>query len=166
MILDIRPCIEGRTIEFSGEISLPELEFFGERPFTEPVAVNGSVRNRAGILEFDATVSADLRLICGRCAEPFHRVLNLPVSVILAETLNDPEDANEGGIVLIKDGICDIDEIIVPALILEMGIKNLCGEDCRGLCPKCGFNLNNGPCGCEAREIDPRLAKLGEYLEK
>ena len=41
----------------------------------------------------------------------------------------------------------------------------LCREDCKGLCPKCGANLNRGECGCSRREIDPRLAVLQRILE-
>ena len=45
-----------------------------------------------------------------------------------------------------------------------MDTKTLCSEDCKGLCPRCGANLNDGPCGCK-REVDPRLAVLAKLLE-
>ncbi len=166
MTLDVRACFEGRPLEFSGELSLAEYEFFGEKPFAEPVLVTGEIANRAGIVTLRAQVSTTLHLVCGRCADPFLRTFEQEVSVVLTESLNNPEEDYDGELVLVSDGLCDVDEILVPALILEMDIKNLCREDCCGLCPKCGFNLNNGVCGCDNREIDPRLAKLGQYLDK
>jgi uncharacterized protein len=49
--------------------------------------------------------------------------------------------------------------------LLELDTKNLCSDDCRGLCPGCGVNLNEGQCRCK-KEIDPRLAKLAQLLEQ
>ncbi|MDY5613643.1 MAG: DUF177 domain-containing protein, partial [Dysosmobacter sp.] len=50
------------------------------------------------------------------------------------------------------------------AFILEMDTKTLCSEDCKGLCPRCGADLNLGPCSCK-KEVDPRLAALAKLLE-
>ena len=59
-----------------------------------------------------------------------------------------------------------LDEILIPELLLDMEMTVLCREDCKGLCPKCGKNLNDGDCGCDRREIDPRLAVLQEFLDR
>ena len=59
----------------------------------------------------------------------------------------------------------DLDEILVTNFVLDMETKFLCREDCKGLCPKCGKNLNLGPCGC-GKEIDPRFAVLEQLLDK
>jgi uncharacterized protein len=50
-------------------------------------------------------------------------------------------------------------------VLLELPYKSLCREDCRGLCPLCGKNLNEGLCGCNRKSVDPRLAILGQLLE-
>ena len=60
----------------------------------------------------------------------------------------------------------ELDEIIREQLILNMDMTVLCREDCKGLCPKCGRNLNEGDCGCDRTEIDPRLAKLKQLLKE
>ena len=59
----------------------------------------------------------------------------------------------------------DLDEILTTAVVLNMDSKLLCSEDCKGLCPKCGADLNLGPCGCKP-ETDPRLAVLQQFLNK
>ena len=55
--------------------------------------------------------------------------------------------------------------ILSTLFILDMDSKFLCREDCKGLCPKCGKNLNLGPCGC-GKETDPRFAVLEQLLDK
>lgn len=166
MTLDIRPCYEGRTVEFAGRIDLSGFDFSGLKPFAEPVAVSGKARDHAGVVELDAVASTNLHLVCDRCAEPFMRELSMPLSVVLADSLSNPDDAENESIVVVDNGFCELDEIVVPALILEIDMKNLCREDCEGLCPVCGENLNYGRCGCIKKAVDPRLAKLGEYFNK
>ena len=58
----------------------------------------------------------------------------------------------------------DVDEIIVTDFILNMDQRFLCSQDCKGLCEKCGADLNNGPCSCKLN-TDPRFAVLGQLLE-
>ena len=61
------------------------------------------------------------------------------------------------------DGV-DVSDVLETCFILNMDTKFLCREDCRGLCPDCGRNLNDGPCGC-TKKIDPRMAVLGRLLD-
>ena len=56
-------------------------------------------------------------------------------------------------------------DAIRDALTLELPLRVLCKEDCKGLCPKCGHNLNEGPCGCDLREEDPRWDALKSLLQ-
>ena len=61
----------------------------------------------------------------------------------------------------------DTDEILLAQVALEMPSKNLCRPDCKGLCPKCGADLNEGDCGCPKDErVDPRLEKLKDFKIK
>jgi len=54
---------------------------------------------------------------------------------------------------------------VYSEVILDLPSKHLCKDDCKGICFKCGKNLNEGECDCETREVDPRLAKLMELLD-
>ena len=72
------------------------------------------------------------------------------------------EDNDE--IVLLEDGEVDVGDLARTAFILGMDTKTLCSEDCKGLCPRCGADLNLGPCSC-GKETDPRLAVLAKLLE-
>ena len=164
MRLDLRPILRtpGASLPFQFELDLSGLDFYGEKPFAHPVRVGGAVRNMAGALQLEGTAETTLELACDRCLKPFVRELALPVSTLLAEELEDEENDE---IVLLEDGAVDLDEVFTTALVLSMDAKHLCSEDCKGLCPTCGADLNQGPCGCR-KEPDPRFAALAQLLDK
>ena len=164
MRLDLRPILRtpGASLPFQFELDLSGLDFYGEKPFAHPVRVGGTVRNMAGALSLEGTAETTLELACDRCLKPFVRELALPVSTLLAEELEDEENDE---IVLLEDGAVDLDEVFTTALVLSMDAKHLCSEDCKGLCPTCGADLNQGPCGCR-KEPDPRFAALAQLLDK
>ena len=77
----------------------------------------------------------------------------------------DAEDSEEAEAFCLQGEELDIDDLLETAFILDMESKSLCRPDCKGLCPKCGKDLNDGPCGCRP-DIDPRLAVLEQLLDK
>lgn len=152
----------GLTLPFDYELNLSDLEFNGQRPVVNPLRVCGTVRNAAGALMLEGEVSTVLSLTCDRCGIPFEREKMVPLSTLLATELED-EDSDD---ILLLDGTdLDLDEVASTAFILAMDTKNLCFEDCRGICPGCGANLNEELCRCRP-EIDPRLAALAQLLDK
>ena len=139
MRLDLRPILHvpGASVPFAFQLDLSGLDFYGVRPFQEPVQVSGQVRNRADALVLSGEAVSTLDLRCDRCLKPFRRELRVPVECLLAEELEDG----------------------------DMDTTHLCAEDCRGLCARCGADLNQGPCGC-GPEPDPRFAALAQLLDK
>lgn len=164
MRLDLRSIIHipGATQSFDYELDLSGFKLFGEKPFHRPVQVSGTVRNMAGALELQGTAKTVLDAQCSRCLKPLTLELEVPVETLLAEELED-EESDE--IVLLENGQADLDELFTTACVLALDGKHLCKEDCKGLCPTCGADLNKGPCGC-GREVDPRLAVLAKLLDK
>ena len=154
--------VPGASLPFAFQLDLSDLDFYGERPFAHPIVIHGTVRNMAGALMLEGSADTTLELVCDRCLKPFRQELRLPVSTLLAETLEDEENDE---IVLLEDGAVDLDEVFTTALVLSMDSKHVCDQDCKGLCATCGANLNEGPCGCR-KEIDPRLAALAQLLDK
>jgi uncharacterized protein len=63
----------------------------------------------------------------------------------------------------IVDDLIDITELVRDILIASQPIQSLCKADCKGLCPVCGQNLNNGECNCNRLSVDPRLAPLMDF---
>ncbi|MBN1297720.1 DUF177 domain-containing protein, partial [bacterium] len=66
----------------------------------------------------------------------------------------------------IIDDRIDICRVIAEQIVLQIPMKTLCSDDCKGLCSRCGADLNAGTCGCDRDSVDPRLAKLKDLLEK
>lgn len=163
MLFDVKPILHtpGRQLEFRFELDLSDVEFSGRYPVSRPVAVSGTVRNTAGILELELSARTTLDAVCDRCGKAFLQEKEIPYSCMLAEELQN-EDNDE--IVLLEDGEVDVGDLARTAFILGMDTKTLCSEDCKGLCPRCGADLNLGPCSCK-KEVDPRLAVLAKLLE-
>lgn len=154
----------GASIPFSADIDLSDLRYGKSYPVTEPVHAEGSVRNTAGVLVITGTVSTCIHGICDRCAEQFQREVSFPIDAVLVRELSSEEDEDEGVYSLVGDS-ADLEEIVRTVFVLNLDSKLLCREDCKGLCPRCGKNLNLGPCGCR-KEPDPRLAALAQLLDK
>lgn len=163
MVIDVRPILHtpGKRMEFQFALDLSDLEFAGGRPLSRPVAVTGEVRNTADLLELELTAETTLDAVCDRCGKAFPLEKEIAFRCMLAEELQN-EESDE--IVLLEDGTVDAGDLARTALILGMDSKTLCSEDCKGLCPRCGADLNLGPCSCK-REPDPRLAALASLLE-
>lgn len=139
--------VPGGRIPFDFEMDLSGLELHYQYPVVKPLRVSGEIVNVAGILEVNACLETVLSLVCDRCAKLFEKEKKLEVRAVLADKPQDEE--NEEFFPLDGDW-ADIGEIAESALILDMDMKILCREDCRGICPGCGQNLNEGECRCPA----------------
>ena len=155
--------VPGGVCPFDYQLDLSGLDFSGAHPIDRPVAVRGQVRNMAGALLLEGTASTTLHLTCDRCGKPLAREKVVPLETLLATELSDERSDDE--IVLLEGDEVDLDEVAATAFVLAMESKNLCSEDCKGLCPGCGADLNVEACQCRP-EVDPRLAALAQLLEQ
>ncbi len=152
----------GKRLPFAFSMDLSEMDFCGRRPIQEPVQVEGEIRNTAGMLELSLRAWTTLECVCDRCAREFRREKEISYSCLLAAEKQNEEDEE---IVLLENGeFVDVEDLARTAFVLGMDTKTLCSEDCKGLCPRCGADLNLGPCSCK-KEADPRLAVLAKLLE-
>lgn len=151
------------SLPFETSLDLSSMRFGSSYPAQEPVAAVGTVRNTAGVLLLSGTMQTVLHGVCDRCASEFTREIAFPVRAVLTAELENEDEADEWTF-LLQDETADLDEILTTAFVLQMDSKLLCRQDCKGLCPRCGKNLNDGPCGCRP-EPDPRLAVLGQLLK-
>ena len=113
----------------------------------------------------DGKIRALTLLACSRCLEDFWQ----PVNILFTEmfTYNPIENSpNNLEQLMPSDGSIDLTPIFRDYAVLDIPIGQACKPDCKGLCPTCGANLNEGDCGHRQESIDPRLAGLREMLEK
>ena len=163
MLLDVKPILRDPStrLPFRFSMDLSDLEFSGRYPVSREVTVEGEAYSSADVLHLDLTARTTLDAVCDRCGKAFSQDKEVPYSCMLAQELQD-EDNDE--IVLLEQDKVDVGELARTAFILGMDTKTLCSEDCKGLCPRCGADLNLGPCSCK-KETDPRLAVLAKLLE-
>ncbi len=163
MLLDLHEIIEmpGRSLPFRCELDRERLRFPSLVSFDGPVTAEGLVKNTAGVLELTADVKADMTVRCDRCGKPFQRHLTPRYTATLQA---DAPDADSEDVFPLAGDEADVSDVLETCFILGMDQRFLCREDCRGLCPVCGKDLNDGPCGC-GKEIDPRMAALGQLLD-
>ncbi len=166
MLLGLSKIIDcpGESIAFDAAIDLRDLQFGTSFPVTEDVVAEGTVRNTAGVLMMKGTIRTCLHGVCDRCASDFTRDVEIPIDVVLVTELSNEENEDEGVFPLEAD-TADLEDIIRTVFVLNMESKLLCKEDCKGLCHRCGKNLNDGPCNCQ-KELDPRFAALQQLLNK
>ena len=164
MRLDLHEIINipGRAVSFDYCPDISDMSFDSVLEFTEPLRACGSIKNIAGVLTLTADLTADLMCQCARCLKEFPKHIAFTTEAIIADELQDEDNPD---IFLLDGDYIDVDEVIVTAFVLNMEQRFLCSEDCKGLCEKCGKNLNDGACDC-APEADPRLAALRQLLEK
>ena len=154
----------GAIVPFSTSVDLSDLQYGNSYPVTEPVTAEGQVRNTAGVLVMTGSIQTTIHGICDRCATEFDREIEFPLDVVLVTELANEENEDEWVFPLEGDS-ADLDDIVRTVFVLNLDSKLLCDEDCKGLCCRCGKNLNDGPCSCQ-KELDPRFAALKQLLEK
>ena len=166
MLLGLSQIIDrpGASVPFSVSVDLSDLCYGVSYPVSEPVLAEGNVRNTAGVLVMQGSIATPIHGICDRCASEFHRKVEFPIDVVLVTKLESEENEDEWVFPLEGDS-ADLDDIVRTVFVLNLDSKLLCKEDCKGLCPQCGKNLNDGPCNCR-KELDPRFAALKQLLEK
>ena len=166
MLLGLSKIIDcpGASLPFNVSVDLSDLCYGISYPVTEPVVASGTVRNTAGVLMMEGELTTTIHGTCDRCASPFDREIRFPIHAVLVTELADEENEDEWVFPLEGDS-ADLDDIVRTVFVLNLDSKLLCKEDCRGLCPRCGKNLNDGPCNCQ-KELDPRFAALKQLLEK
>ena len=165
MVLDISPIInnDGKSLEITQSISFDKL-LFGSQDvkFISPVTLNGRIKNIGGKLWLELDAHTDYEGECARCLADTVQSLDFEVSEVFSKT--ELDDENDDVIILNSNEI-DLKEIVEQALCCALPITCLCSEDCQGLCPVCGCNLNTDSCSCETDDIDPRLAALKDFLK-
>ena len=166
MILDLKPLLRGETDHIAINYTLvpeniPGVEF-------GVASVVGEVKDSAGYIRLTLAASVDYKSECARCLAPIEDRFSIDFDRTVSDekTLSaEALEADDGEYALMKEGMLDIDDEILEELLLSFPQKLLCSEDCKGLCARCGKDLNEGPCDCK-KELDPRLAVLQQFLNK
>ncbi len=164
MVLDLRSLFvnDGESLPLDCRFDMSEVDFFGQCPLKTPVHAVGRVYSRAGIVTLSVECRCEYTAPCDRCGNTTVKVYTVPIERVLVSQLENDENDE---IILLQDFKLDFYELVFTEVVLAMPNKHLCSEDCKGLCQVCGKNLNDGPCGCATKSVDPRLSALSKLLE-
>lgn len=146
---------EGK-VPVEGSVSLGRVVFDGGEYDFSGVKVTGNIVNIGGSLELKATAAGEYTTPCARCLKP----VTISFDADIYEELG--EEGTEGALSDDRSE-CDITEIIEQSVISELPMTVLCDENCKGICPKCGRNLNEGACSCKDDDWDPRFDILKNF---
>ena len=116
-----------------------------------------------GGIEVSADVSAPWRGECRRCLEPISGEIHAHVRELYRPHDRGEEDEETYPL---AGEVLDLQPLVRDALVLELPLAPLCSDECRGICPSCGADLNAGSCGCADRPDDPRWAALDVLKER
>lgn len=120
-----------------------------------------AIRNSKGIY-ITGELNTNIESECTRCLEQ----VMLPIQIELDDLFYYPPDTTpEGEFSVGEDSFIDLAPLVRQLSLLEVPMQLFCQIECKGLCPSCGHNLNEGPCECLDEDIDPRLEVLRDLLD-
>ena len=162
--------VKGSREEFHREAD--EMDFWdADWQLAKQLAVDTVISHEGKFLNMKGHVQTAVKGNCSRCLKQ----VTVPVECDFAEQLLYAKDVSlfshlevgevEEKYFIYDNDTLDITDIVRESILAELPLKILCVEDCQGLCPKCGKNLNNGQCDCDLHEVDPRLAILATLME-
>lgn len=144
--------VPAESSSYSGSYALSVLEAGPDvYRFAQPLSWNVLVSNTGGALLVTGTVSGVGKTECARCLEPMEVVLNGEVEgYFLLEGEEAPleEGEEEEFDVLGPENTIDLVPLFEAALLVDVPLQPLCKDDCQGICPDCGINLNEETCNC------------------
>lgn len=163
MTLDLRRIFanENSSLQINGSLDMSDVDFASGYPLKKPVEFSGSVSNCASVVTLKLNICFEFCAPCDRCGILTSRSHSVTIEKLLATSLERQESDT---IILVSDMRLEVDELVYTEVILNLPSKHLCKPDCKGLCCKCGKNLNEGECSCAKSEPDPRFEKLRELL--
>ncbi len=161
MTVDIENLIDGESkfVSFSEKISLPDAYSVNGDVL---VKLSGKISNeKKGLFHFSGNIVAVLNLNCDLCLKPFNFKLDFPVNELFSRSIHKKDDC-----LSFSGNIINLEPVILDNILVNMPMKAVCSNNCKGLCEICGHNLNESDCRCEKEHINPKFEKLKALFEE
>lgn len=153
----------GLSRAFSFVVSAQSLDVDTEEcVMVGPVDIAGTIVNTGKVYRVEGIARLKKSVRCGRCLKQAEQMQEIP----FREEYGRSDEAEADGPVLFSGDFIDLTDLIRETILLSQPLNQLCSPDCRGLCVKCGANLNEADCRCDRHVPDPRLAALQNFLPK
>lgn len=156
-LLDVRPILEeiGGSIHVADSYDLSELVVGDERfEMTAAPAVDVTISNAGEALVSTGTITAPVRAVCSRCLCSFETEIVGEVEGYWTRPGDVAPEEEEISGAVDSEGNIDLEPALIAALVVEAPFAPVHDEDCKGLCPTCGVDLNESSCGCVTHAED------------
>lgn len=165
MLINLSKLLSGDQETLTEQVTV-EMENFTSSLGVFPVAAKTSfpltirkVDTDKFLIEGETAVT--LEVPCDRCLEPVAVEIPLVIRREWDKNISDEDSEEES---LIVGYNLDTEQLIYCEILVNWPMKTLCTEACKGICKKCGTNLNHGSCTCDTVELDPRMAKIRDIF--
>lgn len=142
MQISVKPALRspGTPMPVAAQWESEPVELDGHVEFSQPVHFRGSAQALGDTVKLTGTAATELRFLCDRCGEPFA----MPFTIDLEEEFHQNDEFYP-----LVNGELELIRPVMDNLLSNLPIRRLCAPNCKGLCPGCGQNRNQGPCECE-----------------
>ena len=152
---------ESRGFSRRYDFSIPSIQLSDDLAISYLKGNVQLTRSTDGLLA-QGSFTGDAKLECTRCLEMFNQSLNIEFSELLSFPGSETEDPV---LAIPESGMLDLSPLLRENFLIMIPIQPHCSEECKGLCPICGNNLNHSTCSHDLEDIDPRLEVLKQLLE-
>ncbi|AUS95967.1 hypothetical protein CDQ84_02620 [Clostridium thermosuccinogenes] len=128
--------------------------------FADPIRFDGKLVNVSGVIKLDGSLEADYTAVCYRCLKKIDRRMKLDIK----EEFVDASKDTDGEMYTYEGKYIDLGKALKDNIVLNLPMKQVCTSDCKGLCPKCGENLNEKECSCKEEYINPQMEVLKNFF--
>ncbi len=159
MLLDISNVLKSsmEKLVFENEVDVSDADFSEfDAFFSENVKVLGHVKNVVGVVELSAHVDCNYNTSCSRCGSELTKSLSFDFK----QTYVKQETAEAEDALTLEGKTIDLKDIVCKNIVLHLPLKQLCKEDCKGICQQCGTNLNEKECDCVDEYFNPQFEIL------
>lgn len=166
LILDVSRALAnpGQSYPFEGTAELPEMDVLDDVIRFEGIRVKGTFTGSGESVSVLGEITARVNAHCARCMAEVSQMITVPVNEVFTKT----PDPNDPDLYPLNGHTVEFSELVKDALLLEMPMRFVCGEDCKGLCPVCGVNRNVQRCTCQegGTGMPNPFSALSEMLSK
>ena len=160
--------LEKRPVHFKLEIPAGEIEYDNKVLQASPLVTEGSAKllnHSLGEIRLEGKLAVSVEAICDRCLETVKYPIDTPFDLVYmpaAESSAGEDEIDQGGIEVgyYEGNGLELNDTLREVVLLALPMQLLCREACKGICPVCGRNRNEGDCGCHAEPADDRWSKL------
>ena len=158
---------EGKTQQYVVDIEMDAFKCkLGEYPISNRDHVTVSITNMGQRkLRVEAVSKVTLDIPCARCLETVKSDIEIEISKDIDMSESGAESREESGEKSYVEGYnLNVDELVYDEILLNLPMKVLCKPNCKGICNRCGMNLNYGECGCDRESLDPRRSVIRDIF--